>query len=214
MQQLPIVVPSVCVTAVSVIVALRFAQPRRPLPYALAKGTASLGFVATALAAGALSADWTRLALVALVLAAVGDVVLAVPGPRAFLGGLLAFAAAHAVFSAAFLLHASPRRTVALVAVPVALVVGGVWLWLRRRVPHKLRIPVAVYLAAASLMLASGIAAGATRGVPLLAAGVLLTVGSDIGVARQQFVHRAFANQLVGLPAYYLGQLLIALSLA
>ena len=44
-------------------------------------------------------------------------------------------------------------------------------------------------------------------------AGAALFLVSDLAVARDQFVQRAFVNRLWGLPAYYAGQLLIAWTL-
>jgi hypothetical protein len=40
--------------------------------------------------------------------------------------------------------------------------------------------------------------------------GATLFFASDLAVARERFLARDFTNKLYGLPAYYLGQLLIA----
>ena len=47
-----------------------------------------------------------------------------------------------------------------------------------------------------------------------LAAGACLFFASDLAVARDRFVARDFTNKLWGLPAYYIGQLLIAWAIA
>jgi len=62
-----------------------------------------------------------------------------------------------------------------------------------------------------SIALATGLATAIASGTPMLAAGAMLVAGSDAAVARHRFVQPAFANKLWGLPAYYLGQTLIAL---
>ncbi len=96
----------------------------------------------------------------------------------------------------------------------LAVAVGAfAWWALRTRVPGTLRGPVAAYVAVISAMAAIGTAAGLSHGAARLALGVPLVVGSDAAVARHRFVTPGFANKLVGLPTYYLGQLLIAAAL-
>jgi uncharacterized membrane protein YhhN len=46
-----------------------------------------------------------------------------------------------------------------------------------------------------------------------LAVGAALFFASDLAVARNRFVAKAFVNRAWGLPAYYAGQLLIAWSI-
>jgi uncharacterized membrane protein YhhN len=92
----------IAIVAGAVCVALVGARTRRRALYVAGKAVASLGFLATALASGATSSAWGPVALVALALATVGDVLLALPGSRTLLAGLAAFAVAHLVFSAAF----------------------------------------------------------------------------------------------------------------
>jgi uncharacterized membrane protein YhhN len=77
-----------------------------------------------------------------------------------------------------------------------------------------MRAPVALYLVVLAAMLAAGGAAAVLHRSWRLGLGALLVAGSDIAVARERFVAPGFANKLVGLPTYYLGQILIASSLA
>jgi len=76
-----------------------------------------------------------------------------------------------------------------------------------------MRVPVFTYVAVISVMVwgaaAAVLAGGAAR--PLLI-GALLFYFSDLAVARDRFVQKAFINRALGLPAYYLGQLLLAAS--
>jgi hypothetical protein len=54
-----------------------------------------------------------------------------------------------------------------------------------------------------------------TRGVLpwTAAAGAILFYVSDLAVARHRFIQRSFINRALGLPIYYLGQLLLALTI-
>ena len=49
---------------------------------------------------------------------------------------------------------------------------------------------------------------------PLVLAGAIAFYLSDLTVARDRFVTRGFENRIVGLPLYYTGQVLLALSVA
>jgi uncharacterized membrane protein YhhN len=202
------------IVALSVCVALVGAGMRQGVLYASGKTVASLGFVAMALAVGAASSVWGSVALAALAVAAVGDVVLAFPGTRAFLAGLAAFAVAHLLLTVAFTVRGiGTWQQVALAGGIAALAVTVAALWLRPHVDREWRAAVALYLSVIFLMTSSGIASSLHTASPLLAAGVALVAGSDAAVARHRFVREAFLNKLWGLPAYYLGMVLIALSL-
>jgi uncharacterized membrane protein YhhN len=81
------------------------------------------------------------------------------------------------------------------------------WLY-AARLPSRLRLPVAAYLAAIGAMVA--LATGTLRPVVIL--GAVAFVTADVFVARQRFVVRASVNRLVGLPLYFAAQLLLASS--
>ena len=204
----------IAIVAVSVCVALLGARAGRPVIYAIAKTVASLGFVATALVSGATSSTWGSIAIAALVLAAAGDVLLALPGSRALLAGLAAFAGTHLVFAAAFVARGVgpwPETTFAGSAAAVA--VGAAWLWLYPHLSEEWHRALVLYLTVLVLMLSTGVASAVHAANPLLAAGIVFVAGSDVAVARQHFVRESFLNKLWGLPVYYLGMVLIALSL-
>jgi len=193
--------------------ALAAARAEAPRSYGVMKAVASLAFIGTAVAAGATGAAWSSLALGALVLAAAGDVALAGPGTRGLRVGLGFFAAAHTMYFAAFVLHGTSGPVFAVTALVAALIAGGAWLTLRDRITGSMRTPVGVYLVIVAAVLAAGTATGISHRAWLLVCGVLLVVGSDAAVARDRFGKPRFANRLLGLPAYYVGQTLIALSL-
>ncbi|MDO8987934.1 MAG: lysoplasmalogenase [Coriobacteriia bacterium] len=203
----------VLITGVGVAAALAAFRVGNRRYYALAKTIASLGFLGTALVLGATHATWSSVALGALVFSAAGDVALAARGTRGFLAGLGLFALAHSVYVVAFVVHGF--RPLLLGGTIVLVSVGAVcgWRLLRDRVGHKMRKPVAVYIVVVGSMLAVGTASGITHRAWLLALGVVLVACSDIAVARERFGTSGFVNKLFGLPTYYLGQTLIALSL-
>jgi uncharacterized membrane protein YhhN len=204
----------IALVAVAVCMALIGARAKRRALYAIAKAVASLGFVAAALSSGATSSAWGSIALAALALAAVGDVLLAFPDSRMLRAGLAVFAAAHLVFAAAFAAHGvGPWPQTTFAATVAAVAVAGAWLWLNPHLSAEWRRAVALYLTVLLLMLSTGIASAIHAASPLLAVGIVLVAGSDATVARQRFVRESFTNKLWGLPVYYLGMVLIALSL-
>lgn len=181
--------------------------------YGASKAVASAGFLGVAWSVGAHEAGWTRVAFLALALSAVGDVALAARGKVAFAAGLAGFMAAHAAYVVAFWRLGAQPGWLGVSTVLAALVGMLAWRAVRARVPRSLRVPVAVYVVVVSAMGAIGTAAGLSHGAVGLASGVVLVVGSDAAVARHRFATAGFANKLVGLPAYYLGQLLVAVGL-
>jgi uncharacterized membrane protein YhhN len=65
-----------------------------------------------------------------------------------------------------------------------------------------------------SLMVWGGFSATWGRALPWSAAlGSLLFYVSDLAVARHRFVRPDFVNRVVGLPLYYAGQFLLALTI-
>ncbi len=179
----------------------------------LAKPLAAAGFLAAALAAGALESTYGRFVLAALALSALGDVLLIPRGTRAaFLSGLLSFAAAHAVYAWAFALRGLEPLGFAAGAIVAAGLGITLARWLGTRVPAELRLPVRGYVAVIGLMLACAAGASAAGAGPGLLGGAVLFAVSDLAVARERFVARAFINKLLGLPLYFAAQLLLAAS--
>lgn len=187
----------------------------------LAKPLASAGFLVAALGAPAwaLPSGVAWLLFAGLLFSAVGDVLLLGRRSSAFVGGILAFSAAHIAYGAWFLGGRAPWWLLATTSL-VFLGIGHlVWHWLDEHVSDRLRLPVRAYVALVSLMAATAVAYGAqalstgSGARPMLlapAVGGLLFYLSDLAVARHRFVTPAFANRAWGLPLYYLAQLLIA----
>jgi uncharacterized membrane protein YhhN len=188
---------------------------QRPERARLFKTAASLGFVILAVVLGALSAGRAGTCIVlGLVACAAGDVALTFPGERPFLVGLVLFLGGHVayVFAANSLAPLSMWPSYwSLVPVVVSLA-SLAWLW---RHLGSLRVPVIAYVAAITLMVAGAMAVLRLRGEAAwpFTLGALCFYASDLSVARDRFVSRGFVNRAWGLPAYYLGQVLIAWSL-
>ncbi len=205
--------PGTLAVAFGIVAALAAARTGRPWAYGLAKVVASLGFIAVAVAAGATGAGWSCWALAALVLSGVGDAVLAVRTRWGFVAGLGAFLVAHALYAVAFLVRGADAWPLAVAALALTLAATFGWRALASHVPRPLRRAILAYLVVVSAMVATGLAVGVTHRATGLALGAVLVAGSDLAVARERFVRPGFVNKALGLPTYYLGQLLIAVSL-
>jgi uncharacterized membrane protein YhhN len=179
----------------------------------IAKPLASAGFVGLALTRSS-GSDYDMLIVGGAVLGLAGDLALLGRGRRWFLTGLIAFLAGHLAYLAAFAgisMEAGPSVPLAVVGLVSGATLGaGSWRWLRPHLPGDLRLPVAAYVAVICLTMAAALAIGYVH--PSAAAGAVLFALSDLAVARQAFVEESFINRAVGLPLYYAGQVLIALS--
>lgn len=197
------------VAVIALLVAAHLAAEKRALETvrAATKVAASLGFVLLGLSSGR-RGPFEVAVLAGLVLSTTGDACLLSARKPAFLAGLGAFLLAHLAYVAAFAAFSGGGRP-PLWPGPLVVVAGALvlrWLW-----PHlgDMRAPVVVYCLAISAML--WLALGVDRG--LVAPGAALFYASDLFVARDRFVRPSFANRLLGLPLYYAGQVLLALSL-
>ncbi|GMV92375.1 MAG: lysoplasmalogenase [Candidatus Hydrogenedentota bacterium] len=178
------------------------------------KMAASFSFLATALLAGAHRSMYGRILFAGLVCSSFGDYFLLSGGESRFLAGLVAFLVAHLAYCAAYTVRG--LRIHGLVPSAVAIVIVGVlvirWVW--PHVPSDLQIPVAAYTVVIGIMV---ILAGGTVSQPgggLILLGAVMFYVSDIFVARQQFVSPGFENAVLGLPLYFTGQAILALSVA
>ena len=177
----------------------------------IAKPLASTGFIAVALAAGALETSYGLTVLVALVLCWVGDVFLIPKGASAlFLVGLVSFLLGHVGFAVAFILREPDplwMAAAAALALPPAFLVLR---WLRPHLPEKMRIPVVAYVVVISLMVVTAVGAASATGQTAIGVGGISFYLSDLHVARHRFVSQSFWNKAWGLPLYYAAQLILA----
>jgi len=184
-----------------------------PLRY-FAKPVASAGFLGLALNLGATETRYGWWILIALAFGAIGDVALMGSARVWFLTGLVAFLIGHLLYLVAFLvagLSSAPTTTAALVAVVVGVFV---FRWLRPHLPVEMIGPVVAYVVIISAMVAAAVGATAAGATPLILVGALAFYFSDLAVARDRFVAPGFGNRIWGLPLYYLGQVLLAWSVA
>ncbi|MGD2059597.1 MAG: lysoplasmalogenase, partial [Acidimicrobiia bacterium] len=163
---------------------------------------------------GARESAYGRWVLVGLALSFLGDVFLMLRGRSWFQAGLASFLSAHLAYIAAFLV-AGIAITWALFAAGASLVVA--WFVLRWLLPHvdrEMRGPVLAYVAVISIMVSLAVGTLGAGQTWLVAAGAGVFYTSDLFVARDRFVTPGFLNSAVGLPLYYVGQVLLALSVA
>ncbi len=159
---------------------------------------------------------FTHLMLTGLVFCLGGDVCLALPGAKPFRLGLVSFLAGHVLYCAAFFSIAELNTWTWVGWVACAAASWVVFRWLG---PHlgTLFGAVMAYVVVITVMATGAWTVfGDTRiaavGRWMILAGALSFYLSDIFVARDRFVKNEFANRLAGLPLYYLGQFLLAIS--
>ena len=182
---------------------------------AVFKPVASTGFVAAALACGALDSDYGRWILAGLACSWWGDVLL-IPesNEKVFLSGVVAFLLGHVAYAIAFLGLGFDARAGFTTAAAVVLVAVVVMRYLRPHVPAEMKAAVAAYVAVISTMVVTAAAAAGAIGPAAwtVVAGALGFYLSDLAVARDRFVVRSFVNRAWGLPLYYGAQLVLAVS--
>ena len=180
---------------------------------AACKIAASCGFLLTAWRAGAFESVYGRAIFVGLVLSWFGDVFLMSSAKSAFLAGLIAFLLAHIAYCAAFAVRGMAwSHTAGSLVVLIPFIALILW-WLMPHVEGPMRLPVLVYAVVITAMVAA--AAGMlphSWGLVILAGATLFYV-SDLFVARDRFVQSDSWNTRIGLPLYYAGQILVALSI-
>lgn len=188
-------------------------EPRRVLIF---KAPLSALFVVAALLQPHPLPSYFWLVLVGLVLGLVGDVCLALKGEAAFRAGLAAFLLGHVAYVIALAGLTPLAKWINPGLLAICAVSALVFLRLR---PHlgKMRLPVLAYVVVITLMLLGAWAAMFNGALPRTGAWVVLLGAaafyvSDLCVARDRFLHPGWPNRLVGLPLYYGGQFLLALS--
>jgi uncharacterized membrane protein YhhN len=180
----------------------------------IAKPIASAGFLGLALTLGATDSRYGWWILIGLVFGFIGDVALLGTVRSWFLTGLVAFLIGHVLFVIAFFVGgvaAGPLVAGALATAAAALFVVR---WLRPHLAPDMRGPVIAYVVIISAMVAAAIGATAAGNTPLILIGATAFYLSDLAVARNRFVAPGAVNRFWGLPLYYLGQVLLAWSVA
>ncbi len=197
------VVAGITVATTATVVATVTGHRSRPL----LKAIASAGFMALGLLQGPDSVS-ELLVLAGLGAGAVGDVALTGRSPRSFLVGMGAFALGHLAYGVAWAPAATGSPLLWGVGAATATAIGTAR-WLHPHLRRGLRRPVLGYVVIIAGMLATAIGTW----TPLVTIGGTLFAASDVFVARQRFVAPQAVNSILGLPAYYLAQVMIALSI-
>jgi uncharacterized membrane protein YhhN len=189
----------------------------------------ALAGLLVAVARGANTLVWVMKPLASAAFVAVG-VMASAPGPAAYKGAMVVGLVLAAGGDVALIPSGHVAYAVACASVlpvgawvgPLALapLVGGAgvlrWLWPRL---GAMRVPVVAYVTVIGVMVVGAMAVWRAGALPepragRLALGATLFWLSDLAVARERFVVKSFANRTWGLAAYYVGQLLLAWSLA
>ncbi len=197
-------------TVLAVILLLCFLSHENYL-HGLFKLLASTGFIALCIASGGVRSTYGQVILAGLVFSWWGDLFLISRSSTIFMLGLISFFLAHVAYCGAFVVYgvSAPSAVVAM----LLLLLPGVFImrWLH---PHlgSMRVPVYAYVTVITVMTALAVSAATSRGGVLLPIGAILFYSSDIFVARDRFVAPGRANAYIGLPLYYGGQVLLAMT--
>lgn len=208
----PVSLTILCALATLALVAAERTKHRRSRY--IAKPLAAGSFVGVAVLGGALSGDaYAKWVVLGLLLGAGGDIGLMLPERKHFVAGIALFWLGHVLYLVAISQLVPPRDWLTPVGLVPAAIGGavGAYVW-----PHagRLRPVVVAYVAVfvtVAMAALSAYSLGTTRSL-LLVIGAGLFFASDVAVARHRFVRESFTNKLLGQPAYFAGQLLIAWS--
>jgi len=180
-----------------------------------AKPVASLGFLAAALSEGASASSYGTWVIVALLFSWFGDVLLIPRGAKKwFRLGLGAFLLGHVAYVGAFLARGIVFWGFGVALLALSAVAYGISRWLLPQVGDRLKAPVVAYIAVITLMVAAAISTTLVSPDWRILVAALMFYVSDLFVARQRFVKAGYINRLLGLPLYYVAQLLFAWSTA
>lgn len=209
--------PLIWIAAIALLVLLLWAEKKESIPGKLAtKPLLSALFVFVAWQAAWPVPSMARWVMTGLILSWFGDVFLIFYARPLFLAGLLAFLSGHVCYAIGFFGHGKlPAWAVVAVAL-VAAVGVRIFFWLRPKL-GPMAGPVIAYIAVITLMVTGAIAIFAAPYPPagrwLVLCGAILFYASDVLVARDRFVLKAFANHLYGLPMYYTAQFFFAMAI-
>ena len=179
-----------------------------------AKLVASCSFIAVALLSDAWRTRYGRIILAGLVFSWFGDMFLLGESEGLFLAGLVSFLIAHIAYIFAFSTYGLSDRWCFSALLPVAVISMAVSIWLTPFLPDGMLVPVRIYTFAISLMVILAFGARGIGAPVLVPLGATLFYFSDLSVATLQFTSTAFPHFVWGLPFYYTGQLMLALSVS
>ena len=196
---------------------LYYEKKKDRMPLLIMKCILSLLFVIAALLQPHSVPAYYHYLFVGLIFCLIGDVCLALPHEKVFMGGLVAFWVGHVFYIFSFL---SLTQIFHWISTGLFIFFGlsaFIFFWLR---PHlgSMLIPVLLYILVITVM-ASGAWAVFWKSSFQISGRTLILVGSicfylsDLFVARNKFIKEEYRNRLLGLPLYYTGQFLLAFSI-
>jgi uncharacterized membrane protein YhhN len=195
---------------------LYYEKKKDRIPLLITKSILSLLFVMTAPLQPHPVPAYYHYLLIGLIFCLVGDVCLALPQKKAFMGGLAAFLVGHVFYILSFLSLTSIFSWISTGVFIIFGISAFIFFWLR---PHlrSMLIPVLTYILVITVM-ASGawtvfwMSSFPISGRTLILVGALCFYVSDVLVARNKFIKEEYRNRLLGLPLYYAGQFMLAFS--
>jgi uncharacterized membrane protein YhhN len=119
---------------------------------------------------------------------------------------------AHLTYTSAFAVRGIIWGDAAIALLVLVPMVIAILTWLMPHVDATMRIPIFAYIFVITSMVAAASGLLQRPWGAVIIAGAFLFYLSDIAVARSRFVQPGYINGLVGLPLYYAGQLLLAMS--
>ena len=180
------------------------------------KTALSLLFILTALVQPHPILKYYLFILSGLIFCLCGDVFLALPQKKSFLFGLISFLVGHIFYIVGFF-YIAQESPWTWVGSFIFLVISG-WVYIRLR-PNlrSMKIPILIYVMAITVMVSGAWSVLGDfyltgLGPIMIFAGAVCFYVSDVFVARDRFLEKEFINRLIGLPLYYAGQFLLAIS--
>ena len=216
-----------CVIGFAIQIAFILVENKKKyVPAVILKGSAALVFIIIGVLSAQLASNpsFAKLVVIGLILGGIGDVLLNLRfvfeknGQKIFLLGIAAFLSGHIMYLAALFLL-SNNLLVSLICGAVAAVLLLRWIFSKiGEVQKAFKIFGCVYIGAIVLMTAAAIGnlvsnPGST-GALLYVIGAVLFTASDVIMIFNTFGStQKFSMRAANLSLYYLGQLLIAISL-
>jgi uncharacterized membrane protein YhhN len=208
----------IIILGIILLIGLLYCEKKKDkMPLLIVKTILSSLFVTTALLQPHPIPAYYHYLLVGLIFCLIGDVCLAFPRKKAFMGGLVAFLIGHVFYIFSFLSLTQIIDWISTGALIIFIMSASVFFWLR---PHlrSMLIPVLLYIIVITVMASGAWAVFWKSSFPisgrtLILVGSLCFYFSDLFVARNKFIKEEYRNRLLGLPLYYSGQFLLAFSI-
>ena len=208
-----LLLPVVCLFACAL--SLGFESRNQTALASKTKFLASLAFVGFAWDMGAMNSTYGQWVFIGLLMSLMGDVLLTLKGRKqAFISGLLFFMLAHLFYAWAFFTTGFNGSKLPMTLPTVIFAVTITALWLRPHLTGLYAFAIPVYLIVIAVMLIFAWSNQAAAATWWIVCGATLFAVSDLWVARNRFITVNINNRMIGLPLYYLAQLMLAYSVS